>query len=223
MSNKRMKINEDIADTIAAPLRYAAFIDAGSYVTRGNGMLTMIFPELGPAQISKWFRQLGRTETFKKNENEFKSISSRFSSSPALKGLYVTLKNLKKKEVSDENKESHESDLQLVINKIGKIISSKLTEEDSALFDAVSAELDAISETIAAKIDGSVVSTEPEEKPEEPTEEPAEEPSDEETSEPEADDTTSEPTEDDKKTSESLQRRVKNIVREILRKSVTKK
>ena len=85
MSNKRMKINEDIADTIAAPLRYAAFIDAGSYVTRGNGMLTMIFPELGPAQISKWFRQLGRTETFKKNENEFKSISSRFSSSPALK------------------------------------------------------------------------------------------------------------------------------------------
>lgn len=214
-----MKINEDIADTIAAPLRYAAFIDAGSYVTRGNGMLTMIFPELGPAQISKWFRQLGRTETFKKSENEFKSISSRFSSSPALKGLYVTLKNLKKKEVSDENKESHENDLQLVINKIGKIISSKLTEEDSALFDAVSAELDAISKTIAAKIDGSVVSTEPEE----PTEEPAEEPSDEETSEPEVDDTTSEPTEDDKKTSESLQRRVKNIVREILRKSVTKK
>lgn len=216
MANKRIKINEEIAGTASEPLKYAAFADAGSYVTRGNGMLTMIFPELGPAQIAKWFRELGRTETFKKNENTFKGISSRFSSSPALKGLYVTLKKLKKKEVSDGEKESHESDLQLVINKIGKIIKSKLTEEDAQLFDAVSAELNAISETIAAKIDGSVVVQEPEEPKEEPSEE---EPSEEEPSV----DSVEEPSDEEETKSESLQRRVKNIVREILKKSVTKR
>lgn len=227
MKNKKSKINEGIGDSSSA-LKYIAFADAGSYVTRGNGMLSTIFPELGPAQVAKWFREIGRTESFKKNEGSFKSISSRFSSSPALKGLYITLKALKKKEVSDEEKESHESDIELVLNKISKIIGGKMTEEDSELFNSVSDELSEIAEEISSSLEGSLSVSEPSEEPEEEPEEPEEEPEEEEEEEEETPEetpqtSTPEPSAPTDTKKEQLERRVKNIVREILRKSVTKK
>jgi len=232
MKNKKSKLNEGIGDASSA-LKYIAFADVGDYVTRGNGMLSNIFPELGPAQVAKWFRQIGRTDSFKENEGSFKSISSRFSSSPALKGLYMTLKALKKKEVSDEEKESHENDIELVLNKISKIIGGKMTKEDSELFDSVSDELGEIAEEISSSLEGGLSVSEPEEEqPEEEPEETEEEPDEEEEEEEEED---TDETEETPQTSspepsaptdtkkEQLERRVKNIVKEILRKSVTKK
>lgn len=221
------KINEDIADIISAPMKYVAFIDAGSYVTRGNGLLTIIFPDLGPAEISKWFRELGRTESFKKNEATFKSISSRFSSLPALKGLLITLKKLKKMQPTEEERADFDADMKRVMSKIAKIISSKMTDEDKELFDSISAELNVVAETITSKLDDSIVVGQ-EEKPEEPEEK--ETGDDEESGDDGMDSETSDtgdtaPVEDagEEETSEALQRRVKNIVREILKKAVTKK
>lgn len=128
---------------------------------------------------------------------------------------------------TEEERADFDADMKRVMSKIAKIISSKMTDEDKELFDSISAELNVVAETITSKLDDSIVVGQ-EEKPEEPEEK--ETGDDEESGDDGMDSETSDtgdtaPVEDagEEETSEALQRRVKNIVREILKKAVTKK
>ena len=115
-----------------------------------------------------------------------------------------------------------QKDVQLLVNRIGKTISSRLTDEDKELFDSISTELDNIAGTIGDSIDMAVTPKPAEEKPEEaPEEKPAEEKPEEKPEEEKPEEEA--PKEEPETKKEHLERRIKNIVREILRKSVTKR
>lgn len=224
--NNRKKLNEQISSSIQSQLKYLAFIDISSYINRGNGLLTTILSDMGTGKISRLFRPLSTTDAYKSKEQEFKSISSRFISNPSLKTMYLALAKLKANAKGQTDNTQNEKDIQLLVNKIAKMISSKLTDEDKELFNSVSSQLDIIARGIGSKIDSALEPAPEEEKPaeEKPEEKPAEEkPAEEKPAEekPEEEKPEEEKPEDTKK--EHLQRRIKNIVREILKKSVTKK
>jgi len=222
-NKKKNKINEQISSMIQGPLKYAVFIDIGSYISRGNGLLTTMLRGMDIVKISKLFRPISVSDVYKSKEQEFKSLSSRFASNSSLKTLYLALYKLKSSVSGEEDTTQVQKDIELLMNKIGKTISSKLTDEDKELFDSISPKLDTVARIIGNVIDNSIKSVSAEEPPteEKPTEEPpteekpTEEPSTEEKPEEADDESTTK--------KEHLENRVKNIVREILRKSVTKK
>lgn len=238
-SKKKTKINEQISSMIQGPLKYVVFIDIGSYISRGNGLLTMILRDMGTGKISKLFRPISTTDVYKSKEQEFKSLSSRFASNPSLKTLYLALEKLKSSAAGKEDTAQIQKDIQLLVNRIGRTISSKLTDEDKELFDSISPKLDTVARIIGNAIDSSVEPTPAEEKPaeepgteEKPTEEPsaekppAEEPPAEEkpVEEPATEEKPEEDSDEKSVTKkEHLETRIKNIVREILKKSVTKR
>ena len=243
-SRKKTKINEQVSSLIQGPLKYIAFIDAGSYISRGNGLLTVILKDMGTAKISRLFRPLSTSETYKTKEQEFKALSSRFASNPSLKTLYIALNKLKSSAQGQEDTTQIQKDIQLLVNRIGKTISTKLTDEEKELFDSISSQLDPIARTIGNSIDTAIEPTpaaeKPEEKPDEkseekPEEKPAEEPKEEPSTEEKPEETpaatepaTSEKPEDEseKETTtkkEHIETRIKRIVREIMRKSLSKK
>lgn len=233
-SKKKNKINEQISSMIQGPLKYVVFIDVGSYISRGNGLLTMILRDMGTAKISKLFRPISASDVYKSKEQEFKSLSSRFASNPSLKTLYLALDKLKSSAAGKEDTTQIQKDIQLLVNRIGRTISSKLTDEDKELFDSISPKLDTVARIVGNAIDSSIEPTPVEEPPAEepPAEEtPAEETPAEEkpTEEPAAEEkpteeTPEEDTEEESTTKkEHLENRIKNIVREILKKSVTKR
>lgn len=228
-NTKKNKINEQISSMIQVPLKYLAFIDVGSYISRGNGLLTIILRDMGTAKISKLFRPISASDIYKSKEQEFKSISSRFASNPSLKTLYLALDKLKSSAAGKEDTIQIQKDIQLLVNRIGKTISSKLTDEDKELFDSISPKLDTVARIVGNAIDSSIEPTPVEEPPSEETpaeEKPTEEPPAEETptEEPATEETPEEDTEEESTTKkEHLENRIKNIVREILKKSVTKR
>ena len=228
-NTKKNKINEQISSMIQGPLKYVAFIDVGSYISRGNGLLTIILRDMGTAKISKLFRPISASDIYKSKEQEFKSLSSRFASNPSLKTLYLALDKLKSSAAGKEDTTQIQKDIQLLVNRIGKTISSKLTDEDKELFDSISPKLDIVARIVGNAIDSSIEPTSVEEPPSEETpaeEKPTEEPPAEETptEEPATEETPEEDTEEESTTKkEHLENRIKNIVREILKKSVTKR
>ena len=221
-TKKKTKINEQISSAIQSPLKYAAFIDVGSYINRGNGLLTMILRDMGAPKIAKLFRPISASDVYKSKAEQFKSVSSRFASNPSLKTLYIALNKLKASAAGQEDTTQIQKDVQLLVNRIGKTISSRLTDEDKELFDSISTELDSIAGTIGDSIDTAVTPKPAEEKPEEaPEEKPAEEKPEEKPEEEKPEEEA--PKEEPETKKEHLERRIKNIVREILRKSVTKR
>lgn len=225
------KIQENISASIQSPLKYVAFIDVGSYITRGSGLLSTILKDMGSAKISRLFRPIASSDDFKSKTDAFKAVSARFASNPSLKTLYIAVNKLKSSASGKEDTTEIQKDMQLLVNKIGKMISSKMSEEDKELFNLVSPKLDSIAGVIANSIDSSLEPTPAAEKPEEtpeekPEETPAETPAEEKPEETPEETSDEKPEESDEESStkkEQLERRVKNIVREILRKSVTKK
>ena len=184
---------------------------------------------MGTAKISKLFRPISASDIYKSKEQEFKSLSSRFASNPSLKTLYLALDKLKSSAAGKEDTTQIQKDIQLLVNRIGKTISSKLTDEDKELFDSISPKLDIVARIVGNAIDSSIEPTSVEEPPSEETpaeEKPTEEPPAEETptEEPATEETPEEDTEEESTTKkEHLENRIKNIVREILKKSVTKR
>lgn len=175
-TRKKKIMKEAISASSTGPLKYVAFVDAASYITRGNGLMTMLVGTGTGPEISKWYRKLSASEEYKSKAGEFKSLSSRFSTNPSLKTMYIALNKIKAKGQAAEDKTQIEKDMQLVIAKIGRIISSKLTDEDKELFETVSSYLDSIAGNLAGKLDSALTAPPPEEKPEEtPTEEKPEE------------------------------------------------
>lgn len=168
MRNKKQLLKEDITINAATQFKYLVFIDASSYIQRGNGLLTNVFRDMGAPRITKWFRALAASSEFKEHANDFKSISARFSGNSSLRVLLAALIKIKSKEIKADNVASIEKDITIILNKIGKYINSKLSDQDLELFESVSKYITAIAATAAKSLSASI----------QPAEEPAEEPED---------------------------------------------
>lgn len=151
---KSKTIKEELSSSAKSSMKYMAFIDAASYISTGKGLLGMIAGD--STTIKKWFRQLSSSNEYKSKIPQFKSVSARFSTNPALKTMYLAIKKIKEKSADDKDKSNAEKNIQLVLGRIGKIISSKLTDEDRELFDSVSKYLDSISGNIGSSMDKSI-------------------------------------------------------------------
>lgn len=169
MRNKKQMLKEDITITAATQFKYLVFIDASSYIQRGNGLMTNIFRDMGAPKIAKWFRSLAASSEFKEHANDFKSITTRFAGNSSLRVLLVALMKIKSKEITQDNSASIEKDITIILGKISKHISSKLSDQDQELFDSVSKYINVIAATAAKTLSAAIQPSEPE---------PAEEPTD---------------------------------------------
>ncbi|WWT39336.1 hypothetical protein [Microcystis phage Mel-JY01] len=168
-------INESITGEIISPLKYCVFIDTAQYITRGSGLLTFMFAQdssIGSAIISKLYRQFSASDLYKQNAESFKSIGARFSANPTLKTLYIAARKIMSKiSTGDGDIEENKKDLGVVMRRIEKFISSKLTEQDNQLFATVSGDMAKIATNFAGVIDNNVKAPEPMPEPmPEPTE-----------------------------------------------------
>lgn len=179
--NLKTSLYEGIADEISDKLTYSLFADLYLLINHKTGLLATMMPNVGGKKIAKFVSELEGNEAYQKNKEVLKSLSSRVGGSSSLKNLYKAVDMLKSKESKSEENQQRIADLKLVLNKIEKIIKSRLTPEEIEVFATMEPLLQAASMNIAKSIEGSIgASTETEKKPEEkPAEEPAEEPTEE--------------------------------------------
>lgn len=176
--NSKTSLYEGIADEISDKLTYSLFADLYLLINHRTGLLATMMPNVGGRKIAKFVSELEGNEAYQKNKEVLKSLSSKVGGSSSLKNLYKAVDMLKSKESKSEENQQRIADLKLVLNKIEKIIKSKLTPEEAEVFATMEPLLQAASMNIAKSIEGSIgASTETEKKPEEkPAEEPTEEP-----------------------------------------------
>ena len=232
---KRMRITEDISSDASSALKYMAFIDAGSFIKSGNGLMSQILKGLSPGDISTWFRETSSSETYKENVDKFDAISSRFGASPFLRTLYIAARKVMEKLAAGEDVEKSSGDLEIVLKKIQKQIIENLTDDELAIFGGISDELETVASNFADKFNERLTPVEePEEKEEEEEESPetkdtATDSGKEKTTEPKSDTTSTQPavskkeTPSTKTTQEQLEKRIKSIVREILQQKIKSK
>jgi hypothetical protein len=203
MKKFKKQIKEGLADNISNSLLYSFFIDAYPLVKKKGGLVTIMFPNVGLKKISRWVSEVENSDVFTQNEDKFKQIFMKMGANSSLKTLYRAVNTLKSKETNSQDNEQRISDLELLVNKIGRFIKSRLSQDERQLFESISSILDGAADNAAKSIEGSVgASTITPEKPkEEPTEEPTEEPKEEPTEEPKEEPTEKpkeEPTEEPK-------------------------
>jgi len=235
--NFKTPIDEGIADEISDKLTYSLFADLYLLITHKTGLLATMMPNVGGRKIAKFVSDLEENEVFQKNQNILKSLSSRVGGSSSLKNLYKAVDMLKSKESKSEENQQRIADLKLVLNKIQKVIKSRLTPEESELLATMEPLLQPSAMNIAKSIEGSIgASTETEKKPEEkPTEEPAEErtptqseptteepPAEKPAEEPAPEEKPEEAPEEKKEKAESINfnKHLKSLVKEIVRKKL---
>lgn len=240
----KQEITEGIADNISKKLKYSFFIDLYPIVTKKGGLVTIMFPNVGIKKIKKWLGDIETSDLYTNNIETLKSIYSKTNTVSNLKTLYRAVDTLKSQQTPPDQNDSRMSDLELVISKIERVIKTKLNNDEKELFNQMSSLLDDISDNAAKSIEGSIGAStaQPEEKPEpeespkeEPTEKPEENPSSNPAPKPvekttptqKTEPTDEKPAEEESEESsakkEEVQRRIKNIVREILKRSVTKR
>lgn len=178
----KSQIKEGLADNISNSLRYSFFVDIYPLVKKKGGISTIMFPNVGMKKMSNWLSGIETNQTFTENEEKFKQIFMKMGANSSLKTLYRAVNTLKSKQTNTEDNDQRISDLELLVNKIGRFIKTRLSAEEKQLFDAISSSLDDAADNAAKSIEGSVGASTvtqpaPEEKPaEEPKEEPAETP-----------------------------------------------
>jgi hypothetical protein len=244
----KQEIAEGIADNISKKLKYSFFIDLYPIVTKKGGLVTIMFPNVEIKKIKKWLGDIEMSDLYTNNIETLKSIYSRTNTISSLKTLYRAVDTLKSQQTPPDQNDSRMSDLELVISKIERVIKSKLNNDEKELFNQMSSLLDDISDNASKSIEGSIgaSTSQPEEKPEpeespkeEPTEKPEEKPEEKpkekqapksvekttatQKTEPTDKKPADEESEESSAKKEEVQRRIKNIVREILKKSVTKR
>ena len=87
-----------------------------------------------------------------------KGIGSRFSNSPSLKALFNSLERIKKTSYTEEEKESHENDVELIIKRISIYIKRKLTEDDLKVLETIVEEINSVVGEVSKKIDSEIES-----------------------------------------------------------------
>jgi chemotaxis protein histidine kinase CheA len=188
---KRIKssIKEGLADNVSKYLMYSFFVDLYPLVNKKGGLLTIMFPNVGLNKLSRWVGNIGENELYTSNAENLQKIYSRVSSSTQLKTLYRAVNTLKSKDTNSEENDKRISDIQLIIEKIYRVIKTKLTQDERQLFDKFSSLLDGAADQAGKSLEGSIGAStktvEPEEEPkEEPTKKPEESPKEEPTEEP---------------------------------------
>jgi len=170
MKKVKKKINESITESAISPLGYIVFIDASNSIegSRG-GYLKMTFPSETPDVIKNWFSPLVNSKSYDGVKDKLQSIGSRFSNNPSLKALFNSLAKLKSSAYSEEDKESHENDVELIIKRISIYIKRKLTEADIKVLEELVEDINSVVEDVSQKIDDEIAGlAEPtESKPEE--------------------------------------------------------
>lgn len=234
----KQEITEGIADNISKKLKYSFFIDLYPIVNKKGGLATIMFPNVGIKKIKKWLGDIETSDLYTSNVETLKSIYSRTSTVANLKTLYRAVDTLKSQQTPPDQNDTRMSDLELVVSKIERVIKSKLNNDEKELFNKMSSLLDDIADNAAKSIEGSIGAStvQPEEKPEpeepveKPEEKPAEKPSEKPAEKPaqKTEPTAEKPAEEEKPEEpsakkEEIERRIKNIVREILKRSVTKR
>lgn len=173
MKKIKNKINESITESAISPLGYIIFIDASTAIKGGrDGYLKMMFPSDTPDVIKNWFSPLISSKFYDEVKDKLQAISSRFSNNPSLKALFNSLAKLKSSSYAEEDKESHESDIELIIKRISIYIKRKLTEDDIKILEMLVEDINSVVEDVSQKIDDEVAlmatstETEPAEEPE---------------------------------------------------------
>lgn len=150
---KKKHINESITTSAVSPLSYIILIDAARSISKSRGYIRMIFPSENPDIIKSWFKKIVSSESYGKSKDKLESISSRFFGNPQLNSLIVALKKIKELPYSEEEKETHENDIQKIIEKISIYIKRRFTNEDFELLDSFASEINHVSEKVSEKID----------------------------------------------------------------------
>lgn len=174
MKKNKKKLNESITESAVSPLGYIIFVDASSAIDGSRGSyLKIMFPNETPDVLKNWFKPLIASKEYPETKDKLQAISSRFSNNPSLKALFSSLSKLKSSSYSEEDKESHENDIELIIKRISIYIKRKLTEEDIKVLEAIVEDLNSVVENVSQKIDDEISSlaTPKEEAPEEEPEE----------------------------------------------------
>jgi hypothetical protein len=185
----KTSIKEGLADNVASHLMYSFFVDLYPLVNKKGGLLTVMFPNVGLKKLSRWVGSIEGNELFTQNADKLQQIYSKIAPNTQLKTLYRAVDTLKSKETTPEENDQRINDIQLIVQKIGRVIKSKLTQEERQLFDSLSSILDGAADQAGKSLEGSIGAStktvEPEEEPkEEPKEEPEEAPTEEPTEEP---------------------------------------
>ena len=154
---KRKKVvNESITLSAISPMSFIVLIDVANVIQRNKNLLHIIFPNETPNSIRSWFNKFAESKEYKETAEKLQSIGSRFSGIPALKVLYKSLDTLKSAAYTEAEKESHESDIRKIIEKIGFFIKKRLTEEDFQVLEVVLSELNSVGEKLSQKIDSEI-------------------------------------------------------------------
>lgn len=170
MKKNKKKLNESITESAVSPLGYIIFADASSAIAGNRGSyLKMMFPSETPDVIKNWFKPLLGSKSFEDVNDKLQAISSRFSNNPSMKALFSSFAKLKSSSYAEEDKESHENDIELIIKRISIYIKRKLTEDDVNVLETIVEELNSVVENVSQKIDQEIseLATPTEEVPEE--------------------------------------------------------
>jgi len=157
MKNKK-RISESITSSAISPISYIILIDAANIIMKSRGFLTYIFPTESPSTLKVWFRKMQTSDAYSETKDKLQSLASRFDSNPSLTTLCKTLERLKKMSFAESDRESHEKDIEKLIEKISVFIKRRLTEDDDKLLETVLSEINNVAEKISKKMDDEIES-----------------------------------------------------------------
>ena len=151
--NKKKQVNESISSSAISPMSYIILIDAANIIEKGRGFLSYIFPNESVSALKLLFRKIQISDTYTETKDELKSLSSRFDSNSLLVTLCKTIDRLKTMSFVETDKESHERDIEKLIQKTSVFIKRRLTEKDDILLEKVLSEINNVAEKISRKMD----------------------------------------------------------------------
>lgn len=204
------------------------FIELAYFLEKQRGTLSVAFPELGNRGLFRLLRKLVSNPIYTQNKEELLGISERFFNNTSLRSLYKTLAFLDSKNAKADGDDNRIQDINRVLSKIERMITSKLTSQEKQLFssfeptiqkygDNLNSLLSSVSETPPTEEPTPDEEPKPEEKPvekPEPTEPQKDEPSTEPSVKKEPEDT--EKPNEKKKTEEQFKSLIKRLVKETL-------
>lgn len=155
MKNKK-NIIEGISESAISPLTYIVFVDSFTCIDRSRGYLKMLFPNETPDTIRTWYRSLINSPKYASEKEKLQAVSSRFSNNPSLKALINALQKLVGMSYIESQKDSHENDIQSMIQKISNFVKRRLTDQDDIILEAFLSELNSATERVSNKLDDDI-------------------------------------------------------------------
>lgn len=155
MENKK-NIREGISESAISPLTYIVFVDSFTCIDKSRGYLKMLFPSETPDTIRTWYKSLINSPQYASEKEKLQAVSSRFSNNPSLKALINSLQKLVSMSYVETQKDSHEDDIQSMIQKISIFVKRRLTDQDDVILQNFLSELNSATEKISNKLDNDI-------------------------------------------------------------------